>query len=85
MREKWITDNILMKMEIGEMTAEMKQHTETVFANNDFEALLAIERYFHTDEAYQLHGQNWLWRKEIVTAHLDFLARTTRRPDGSHW
>lgn len=47
-----------------------------IFARKDFADLLKIERFYASKNARVLMGKEVLWRSTIVTAQLDYLART---------
>jgi hypothetical protein len=53
-----------------------QQFAAATLSNKDFRDLLSKESFLLSDAGKKIHGSSALWKSAIVTAQLDFLART---------
>lgn len=53
-----------------------QEFAREIFARKDFQKLLELERFYSSTRARLLMGNDVMWRSTIVTAQLDYLART---------
>lgn len=76
LRERQVIDRILIPMGIGELGEDMRKFSDIIFATPPakYDLLLKMERDFVSNGQY-LRSDEMRWKREIVTAQLDYLVR----------